>query len=149
MKTITHQIQDATSIISLVLNTTNDAHIFDLSFISNKITKVKKTIDFDAQFQMPKDDNFTENNVYLAVVNYLLHYLYDGMAMMDVEEMEFCEINCGLEDNLKAWEQGQIYINAKDKLFHRAPIGYSATDIIRITEGKLRNMISLIFKDME
>lgn len=149
MSTITRQLKDGTCFISLVLNTTPTAHIFDLNFISNKITHAKKTIEFDVQFQMPKDDDFTENNVYLAVVNYLLHYLYDGMAMMDAEEMEFCEINCGLEDDLKAWEQGQIYINVKNRLFHRAPIGYSATDIIRITEGKLRNIISLIFKDMK
>lgn len=149
MNTITRQLKDGTCFISLTLNTTSKAHIFNLNFISNQITHAKKTIEFDEQFQMPKDDNFTEGNVYLAVVNYLLHNLYDGIAMMDAEEIVFCEINCGLEDNLKAWEQGQIYINSKAQLFHRAPIGYSATDIIRITEGKLRNMISLIFNDMK
>lgn len=148
MNTITHQLKDGTCVISLALNTTQDAHIFNLNFISNQITQAKKTIDFDVTFQFPKNGTFTQENVYLAVVNYLLHNLYDQMVMMDAEDNVFCEINCALEDNLESWEQGQIYLNAKKELFHRAPIGYSVTDIIRVTESKLKSIISLIFKDM-
>lgn len=146
MNTIAHQLNDGTCFISLALTTTPTAHIFNLNFISNQITQANKTIDFAVQFQFLKNQTFNEDNVYLAVVNYLLHYLYDEMAMMDEEENVFCEINCSLEDNLEAWEQGEIYINAKDQLFHRASIGYSVTDIIRVTEGKLKNIISLILK---
>lgn len=150
MSTISkHQLIDATCQMNLAYSATESAHNFSLGFESNKLQQVKGTVKFDVDFNFPKDETFTQHNVYLAIVNYLLHELYDSMAMLDKEENVFCEINNCLEDNLKHWQQGEVYINKRDELFLRAPIGYSATDIIRITEGKLKSIIDLTFKSIK
>lgn len=147
MSTIQRQFSDATCQISLAI-TSSDTHNLILGFESHNIVTTEKVVKFEAKFKFPTNHTFTQENLYLAVVNYLLHSFYDEMVMSGEEESVFCEINNCLEDNLTAWEQGEIYLSNIEKLFDRAPTGYSATDIIRVNEEKMRNIIKLIFSEM-
>lgn len=113
-------------------------------FISNGLARIneKPTTEFTFSFLID-EDAFNVDNVYLGIVNHLLHNLYDHQAMNNDEEWAFCMLNEELADNMKAWEQGAFYMSNKEKLYHRNPIGDSATDFIRCTELKLKNFISL------
>lgn len=114
-------------------------------FISSGLSLLTKkpTTEFCFSFLVPQE-LYTVENIHLGIVNHVLHNLYDEQAMNSDEEWAFCMLNEELADNMKAWEQGAVYMANKDSLFHRNPIGDSATDFIRCSEAKIKNFLSIL-----
>lgn len=143
-------IFDGTGTLDIAVNKQERNKImFAFVFHSSKIHGQEGTVKAEDQFQLNFDESLCVENIFYGIVNGLLHEFYDQMILNSEEESVFCDLNNMLPDNISKCEQGRIYYEARDQLYHKAPLNYSGTDIVRILENKIKEVSKNILRKIK